>query len=684
MAVPYLQAYAAGKGSSMKRIFSFMVVLILVFGCFTTDVKAEDAKGITVYGDSVNKNSFYERVVKLSNGDLLATWMREFPINSNWSGMKTPQFYRSSDEGKTWNLVSEITPENDGISRDKLGMQGLFVFPKALGNYPAGTILFATSDWNTADEYTIHIWRSTDNGNTWKFHSQLAPRDNRSTWEPEFAVSGDGKLVCYYSDERQKGYDQCVAYEVSNDGGVTWGGYTIVAGEYEEGWVPGVSEGNWRPGMPRVLKLKNGSYLMAYENINAQPYGAITVRHSPDGLSWGGKQELGTVVTNGQYTAYQCPEIALVDDGTENGRLFLRGMNDSCSPSQCFTSTDNGYTWSVIDAPLTAVRNERTGSSWSGTFLTLGNKLLEINNYYNGTYNEIRCGSGILYGNQLIVSGADYKVVNSASGLCMDNPAGSLEPGTQMILWSDNNLKTQSWHFEDTASGVYKIKGNYSGLILDNKEGSNQAGAVVRQWEDNGAPAERWLLERADNGLFRIKNQYGGLYMDTENQSSGPHTALVQMPLSNSSTQKWRLERIYETARFESMNIKGNYIRHANNGDIIIDSEFTSLPLKDSQWRVIPGLADGTCISLESVNKPGYYLRHRNGKLELSLADGTDLMKADATWRVRNGLADSGMVSLESYNIAGNYIRHYNGVLYIAAITTDLDKKDATFIMMKQ
>lgn len=30
------------------------------------------------------------------------------------------------------------------------------------------------------------------------------------------------------------------------------------------------------------------------------------------------------------------------------------------------------------------------------------------------------------------------------------------------------------------------------------------------------------------------------------------------------------------------------------------------------------------------------------------------------------------------------YIRHYNGVLYIAAITTDLDKKDATFIMMKQ
>lgn len=668
----------------MKRIFSFFIVLFMVFGCFTTYVKAEDVKGVTIYGDSINKNSFYERVVELSNGELLATWMREFPVNTNWTGMETPQFYKSYDQGKTWSYYSEIVPENYGISKDKLGMPGLYVFPQALGNYPAGTILYAASDWNTDSAYTIHIWRSTDQGETWQLHSELAARGSRSTWEPEFAISADGRLVCYYSDERQEGYDQCIAYEVSSDGGVTWGDYTIIAGEYEVGWIPGVSQGNWRPGMPRVRKLKNGSYLMAYENINAEPYGAITIRHSVDGLNWGDEQELGTVVTTGQYTAYQCPTIALIDDGTENGRLFLRGMNDNCSPSQCFTSTDNGYTWSIIDAPLTAVRNERVGSSWSGTFLALDNKLLEINNYYNGSYNEVRSGTGVLFGNQLIVSGADYKVVNVSNNLCMDDPAGSLEMGTQMILWDDNNLKTQSWKFEDMESGSYKIKSNYSNLILNNKDGSSNEGTAVQQWEDNGVMAQRWILEPTDGGVFRIKNQMGGLYIDTQDSSTELHSSLVQKSLSNSSTQKWRLERIYEISRFESFNIKGTYISHTLSGSIIIDNEFTTSPLQDSEWRLIPGLADSSCVSFESVNNPGYYLRHRNGELELAKKSDDSLMKADSTWRMKEGLADNSLISIESYNIAGNYMRHRDGKLYITSITSEIDKADATFRQIKQ
>lgn len=668
----------------MKRILSFLTVLILAMSCLSKNVKAEDAKGITIYGDAVNSNSFYERVVQLDNGDLLATWMREFPVNTNWAGMKNPQFYKSSDEGRTWSMCSEIIPENFGISRDKLGMEGLYVFPQALGNYPAGTILYAVSDWDANNQYTIHIWRSTDNGATWQFHSNLAPRGNRSTWETEFTVTNDGRLVCYYSDERQAGYDQCIVYEVSNDGGVTWGGYTIVAGEYEAGWIPGVSPGNWRPGMPRVIKLKTGGYLMAYENIHFAQNGIVSVRHSADGLDWGSVTDVGTIVTTGSNSAYQCPTIALIDDGSQYGRLFLRGMNDDCSPSQCFTSTDNGYTWTLIDAPLTAVRNERVGSGWSGTFLSLGNKLLEINNYYNGSYNEIRVGTGVLYGDQLIVSGADYEIVNASTNLRVDDPAGSLAQGTQMIVWNKNSLKTQSWHFEDMGGGGYRIKSNYSGLILDNKNGSTQSGSVVQQWENNNAPAQRWMLEPAGGGLYRIRNQAGGLYLDTENQSTQPHASLVQLPLSNSSTQKWRLERIYEISRFQSSNISGTYIRHEANGGIVIGSEFTSLPLEDSQWRVIPGLADSSHVSLESVNKPGYYLRHRDGKLMLSQNDGTTLMKADATWKIKQGLANSSMVSLESYNIAGNYIRHSNGKLYISTITNNLDKADATFIQIKQ
>lgn len=667
----------------MKRIFTLVTAAFLAFCIPCSAAFADDAQGTTIYGDAGTPHCFYERMVQLPDGTLLATWLREFPVNSGWAGMQAPQFFASTDGGGTWSLRSEITPENDGISRDKLGMPGLFVLPQQLGEYPAGTILYAVSDWDTENEYTIHIWRSTDQGASWQLHSQLAPRAGRSTWEPEFAVSADGRLVCYYSDERQSGYDQCIAYEVSADGGVSWGGYTIVAGEYEEGWVPGVSEGNWRPGMPRVQKLRDGSYLMAHENINADPNGAVTLRRSADGLSWGDALELGSLVTTGAATAFQCPTLALVDDGSRYGRLFLRGMNDDCSPSFCFTSTDNGYTWSLIDAPLTAVRNESRGSSWSGTFIASGARLMELNNYFNGEYNEIRFGTGTLYGDQLVVSGADYKLVNTASGLCMDDPAGSMEQGTQMILWTDNSLKTQSWHLEEDA-GAYKLRCNYSGLVLDNREGSSEPGAVVRQWEDNGAPAERWALEACGDGAFRIKNVYGGLYIDVESGQEPLHAPLVQMPLSDSATQKWRLERIYEIVRLGSYNISGTFVRHAADGTVRIDSEFTAQPLKDSEWRVVPGLADSSCVSLESVNRPGCYLRHRDGRLTLSQDDGTDLMHGDATWKRVPGLADAGCVSLESYNIPGNYIRHRDGVLYITGITSQLDQADATFRQIEQ
>ena len=667
----------------MKRTLTLLMLVLLAL-CFPLSAAfAEDAQGTTIYGDAATPHCFYERMVELPDGTLLATWLREFPVNSGWTGMQAPQFFASTDGGRTWSLRSEIAPENDGISKDKLGMPGLFVLPQQLGEWPAGTILYAVSDWDTENEYTIHIWRSTDNGTSWQLHSQLAPRAGRSTWEPEFAVSADGRLVCYYSDERQTGYDQCIAYEVSPDGGVSWGGYTIVAGEYEEGWVPGVSEGNWRPGMPRVQKLKDGTYLMAHENINASPNGAVTLRRSADGLSWGDPRELGSLVTTGADTAFQCPTLALVDDGSPCGRLFLRGMNDSCSPSLCFTSTDNGDTWSLIDAPLTAVRNESRGSSWSGTFAASGAKLLELNNYFNGEYNEIRFGTGTLYGDQLIVSGADYKLVNTASGLCMDDPAGSLEQGTQMILWTDNALKTQSWHLEEDA-GAYKLRCNYSGLVLDNKEGSSQPGSLVRQWEDNGAPAQRWLLEACGDGAFRIKNVQGGLYIDVEDPQELLHAPLVQMPLSDSAAQKWRLERTYEIVRLGSYNIGGTFIRHAADGTVRIDGDFTTQPLKDSEWRVVPGLADADCVSFEAVNRPGYYLRHRDGRLTLSQDDGTALMRGDATWRSVPGLADAGCVSLESYNIPGNYIRHRDGILYITAITTQLDQADATFRQIKQ
>ena len=666
----------------VKRILLLFAVFTMVVNLPMSLALADDADGTTIYGDTTYDRCFYERVVELSNGDLLATWQREFPIVTNWSGMKSFYFYKSSDQGKTWSYASELDPSDySGLSRDKMGMPGMFVLPQALGNLSAGTILFATSDWDANSSYCIHIWKSTDNGATWSLHSNLASRGSvsQSVWEPEFAVSSDGDLVCYYSDERQAGYDQCLALEISSDGGITWGDYTIIAGEYDVNWVRGVDPSMWRPGMPRVMKLKDGTYFMAYENIADGNGGIISCRTSSDGINWGSTTILGTTVTASDTAAYQCPEIAWIDDGSTYGRIFLRGMNDTCSPSLCYTSTDKGQTWQLIDVPLTAVRKESVGSGWSGTFLSVGSRLVELNNYYNGSYNEIRCGTGILYEDQLIVDGADYKITNVASGYCLDDAGGSTSWGNEMILWSDNGLHTQSWHTKNVTGEYFTLICNFSDLALDNPNGSLQSGTRIVQWDKNYSSAQRWKFIPDSNGYYKIQNEASGLYLDSENQSTSLGVNVVQNSSSSSNTQKWTVERIYEIARLRSYNISDCHVYHDSSNSVLIANQSTTMSLYSSQWRVVPGLADSSYISLESVDNPGYYLRHYNGNVLISQNDGTQTFKEDATWRMRTGLADSGCVSFETYNFDNIYMRHYNSYLIISQISTATDQADATF-----
>ncbi|MES2933612.1 MAG: AbfB domain-containing protein [Pseudomonadota bacterium] len=131
--------------------------------------------------------------------------------------------------------------------------------------------------------------------------------------------------------------------------------------------------------------------------------------------------------------------------------------------------------------------------------------------------------------------------------------------------------------------------------------------------------------------------------------------------------------------RFSASNVANSFIRHANSR-ARVDANVN--PLADSQWRVVPGLADPLAVSFESINFPGQFLRHRNGEIWKDASDGSTLFAGDATWKVRAGLNNPNQVSFESFNFAGNFIRHRDFLLYSEAITpasSAIDKGDATF-----
>ncbi len=129
--------------------------------------------------------------------------------------------------------------------------------------------------------------------------------------------------------------------------------------------------------------------------------------------------------------------------------------------------------------------------------------------------------------------------------------------------------------------------------------------------------------------------------------------------------------------RLKSYNYPSRYVRHSDYVGRIDEYPFD--PFTDSQWKLVPGLADSSGVSFQSVSHPTRYLRHYNYNLRLDVNDGTSTFAADATFTRVAGLADSTWSSFRSYNNPTRHIRHSNYLLRIDPISTATEKADATF-----
>lgn len=85
--------------------------------------------------------------------------------------------------------------------------------------------------------------------------------------------------------------------------------------------------------------------------------------------------------------------------------------------------------------------------------------------------------------------------------------------------------------------------------------------------------------------------------------------------------------------------------------------------IENSQFRVVPGLADADAVSYESMMRPGHFLRHRDGQILLEEHDGSDEFAADATW-TRHAAEGDGF-SLEAHSQPGQFIQPDGGGLVL-------------------
>ncbi|MFJ5985545.1 sialidase family protein [Lentzea sp. NPDC092896] len=322
------------------RVFLAIVLTMVSLAGFVTPATA--AAGTEVGA------GMYPRLVRLqhsgsANGTYLSSSVA-FPADRPNGVAK---IYSSTD-GRTYRNIATI---DDATASRGICCGTLYELPVAVGGLPAGTLLWSASfggqNHSASQPMVIRVWRSTDQGRTWRFLSTIATAGNGGgIWEPEFAIASNGRLVCYYSDETDANHSQKLVQVTSTDG-VGWTApKNIVA----------LANRDERPGMPGVRKLPSGTFVMAYEICGPTYRCAAMLRTSADGLNWGSLTAVGTrpVTSNGSYFSHT-PTIVLTGSTIVLiGQVLLTasGTAQTGNGGAIFVGTLGG-SWTQRTAPVT-------------------------------------------------------------------------------------------------------------------------------------------------------------------------------------------------------------------------------------------------------------------------------------------------------------------------------------------
>ncbi|WP_405718073.1 RICIN domain-containing protein [Streptomyces sp. NBC_01537] len=591
----------------LMSVFAVLAGLATMFlpGAGRADALARPSQTMyTPPSGAPSPGSLYPRALRLqhngsSNGTILATF------EQYTTGTPVFPIYRSTDDGNSWTKISEVADTQNGW-----GMRWepeLFELPTAVGGFPAGTILAAGASV-PADRSAIKIdvYASTDRGQTWTFASNIATggpafdtNGNTPVWEPFFLVSG-GKLIVYYSDQRDPAHGQKVVHQVSTDIHA-WG--PVV----DDVAMPTYSQ---RPGMPSVAKLPNGNYVMTYE-YGGSPAGnfAVYYKISSDPEAFNAVTGIPLRSTDGVVPT-STPYITWLPTGGPNGTLAVSAY----STGDLFLNTANGAadTWTRISS------NVAGGYSRGTVPLADGHSLLVLSGGVGGsnlsnpiTYGTIDLGGGIS-------DGATYTLSNANSGLKLAIAGGSTANGTYATQQNTDNATDQQWRFLQQSSGFFKIVNVATGKVLGVEGGSSSDGAKVLQWDDNGTLDHEWAVAPHPAGGYTLTSRVTGKYLEIPNASTTTGTTADQWSGTGCGCQRWNLS---QTA-LPPLGTGQYILVNKNSGKYLdIPQGSTATNTAAQQWQ------NSACFcqlyTFQSAGSGAWTIKNVNSNLNLDIRNGS-------------------------------------------------------------
>ncbi|HEX5555473.1 MAG TPA: sialidase family protein [Chitinophagaceae bacterium] len=332
----------------MKKLSAFILSL-----SFFICLNAAAQSGSVQWGQEVIINdapghygSQYGRMLHLANGH----WLAAFTIADNKgyrvdpSGGLRLEVAESRDHGQHWERIAVLADKGRDLDN------------AALIQLPDSSILLGGRSVRWQESYRLPVYRSTDQGKTWKRISMIDANEgapgalghpDKGVYEPHFCFLKDGRLAVMYANEKHVtdsvSYSQIISERISADFGHTWGKEIRVA------YTPGDHAS--RPGMPVWTRMKNGRYIVVYEVCGPKDCN-IYNKISDDGITW--------PVGLGQPIAGQtgAPYILSLSDG----RLLVTSNRENIS-----ISDDNGVSWELTKTEHPWPQKKSYAKDWTQT-----------------------------------------------------------------------------------------------------------------------------------------------------------------------------------------------------------------------------------------------------------------------------------------------------------------------------
>ncbi len=284
----------------------------------------------TINNNRGNYGSQYGRMIKLNNGKWLAAYTvsRNAGYKENPDGGFAIEIAESTDNGRHWKPISLVAEPGRDVDN------------AAFIQLPDHSILLGCRSVRWQESYRLPVYRSTDNGRSWKKMSVIDVNEGRpgelghpdkGVYEPHFCFLEDGRLAVMYANEKhvteKPSYSQIISEKISPDFGKSWGKEIWVA------YAPGHNAS--RPGMPVWTKMENGKYIVTYEICGPEKCN-IYYKTGKDGVHW--QTGLGTLIPQQSGAPY----IVSLTDGT----LVLTSNRGNISISEDF-----GKHWRTASKP---------------------------------------------------------------------------------------------------------------------------------------------------------------------------------------------------------------------------------------------------------------------------------------------------------------------------------------------